>query len=438
MANILVVYVCTTHPLRASQRDHLLSFRRYATGHRCFYWNVAFRTLPWYLRRVRFDLIVYAWSFANSRLDEVHFPKYLRRVEPLKRAPGVKIALPQDEFVRMDALCDFINEFGVDHVFSVAPESEWPKLYRTVDFGKVRFSRVLTGYLDEGTIARVNHLLKSNGSRPVDIGYRSGSFAWWGRFNLLKEQLARRVQEQAERRALATDIRFGWKQFLLGDDWFRFLARCKYIPGVEGGSSILDWDGRLTAKVLAFLKTKPQASFDEIEAACFPPGKDGEIRVTALSPRHLEACLTRTCQVLIEGEYNGVLQPGTHYLELKRDFSNLDRVMEIVQQDQLRQRIVDQAYQDVVASGRYTYAHFVADVITTALSDSSSRIAESRWRIRFERTAYRWGRVADALTWIRVFSWARLRDMRDQLRRVGQLVRRMISVFGSDAQGDIS
>jgi hypothetical protein len=227
MANILVVYVCTQQPLRASQRDHLFSFRRYAAGHKCFYLNIAFHSFPAYLRLVRFDLIVFAWSFANSRFDGVHFPQYLRRLEPLRHAPGIKVVLPQDEFTHMDLLCNFINEFHVHHVFSVAPESEWPKIYRTVDFERVRFSRVLTGYLDDGTIERVGKLMKSNGTRSIDIGYRSGGVAWWGRLNLLKEQLAERIQEQAGRRGLTTDIDFGWNKFLLGDDWFRFLARCK-------------------------------------------------------------------------------------------------------------------------------------------------------------------------------------------------------------------
>ena len=53
----------------------------------------------------------------------------------------------------MDLLCDLINDLGVDYVFSVAPESEWPKLYRTVDFRRVRFE-ALTGYLDGALIEK--------------------------------------------------------------------------------------------------------------------------------------------------------------------------------------------------------------------------------------------------------------------------------------------
>lgn len=417
MANILIVYVCRQHPLRASQRDHLFSFRKYATDHRCYYLNIAFRPSPAYLHLVRFDLIVFTWSFLNSRLDKRLFPKYLRRLQPLKRMPAIKVGFPQDEFTCMDVLCDFINEFNLEFVFSVAGESEWAKIYRTVDFQRVRFFRVLTGYLDENVIRKVNELARSNGHRPVDIGYRSGTAAWWGRWNLIKQHLAERFQDEASRRGLTTDIGMGWNTFLLGDDWLRFLLRCKYIPGVEGGSSILDWDGTLSLRVRAFLESKPEADFDEIEASCFPPGKDGEIRVVALSPRHLEACVTRTCQVLVEGDYNGVLQPGKHYIELKRDFSNLDQVMNAIQRDELRKPIVERAYEDIVLSGMYTYSRFVADVIGLVLPEKRLNTRGGAWQTHFEKAVCRWARWNDCLSWVVVFTYSKARGIRDKLRQ---------------------
>ncbi len=101
-------------------------------------------------------------------------------------------------------------------------------------------------------------------------------------------------------------------------------------------------------------------SFDELEAKCFP-GRDGELALFAISPRHLEACATRTVQILVEGSYSGVLQPGVHYLELKRDLSNLDAVLETVAAEDSRE-IAERAYADIVASGRFTYRRLVEDV----------------------------------------------------------------------------
>ena len=94
----------------------------------------------------------------------------------------------------------------------------------------------------------------------------------------------------------------------------------------------------------------PADGFEEVESACFP-GRDGEIDYRAISPRHLEACATRTCQILVEGDYNGVLEPGRHYLPLRADLGNLDEVLDAVQRDDEREHLVEAAYADVVASG---------------------------------------------------------------------------------------
>ena len=92
---------------------------------------------------------------------------------------------------------------------------------------------------------------------------------------------------------------------------------------------MLDRDGSVRRCVERTSRADAGRRFEELEAACFP-GRDGELSLFALSPRHLEACATRTAQILVEGEYSGVLRPGEHYLELRRDLSNLDDVLDLV------------------------------------------------------------------------------------------------------------
>ena len=125
---------------------------------------------------------------------------------------------------------------------------------------------------------------------------------------------------------------------------------------------MLDHDGSVRACVDARRAQQPDATFAELEASCFP-GRDGELALFAISPRHLEACATRTAQILVDGEYNGILKPGEHYLELRRDLSNLDDVLDIVAGERDRaERIADRAHRDVVASGRFTFRRLVEDV----------------------------------------------------------------------------
>ena len=242
----------------------------------------------------------------------------------------MRVALPQDEFLRSDAINAVLTELGVEHVFSVAPASEWPKIYDGLDRERVGLSRVLTGYLDEQTLARTQQILGEGRERTIDIGYRTvPGKPYLGRHAILKAQIAEVIRERAEERGLRVDISTRAEDTFYGDDWYRFLASCRYTIGIEGGASILDRDGSVRACVESRLEEKPAAGFAELEAACFP-GRDGELELYAISPRHLEACATRTAQILVEGDYGGILRPDTHYSPLRRDLSNLDAVLDVV------------------------------------------------------------------------------------------------------------
>ena len=84
----------------------------------------------------------------------------------------------------------------------------------------------------------------------------------------------------------------------------------------------------------------------------------------------MESCATRTCQILVEGDYNGILKAGEHYLELKKDFSNFEEILDTIKQDDLRIQIVDRAYRDVVQSGLYSYRNFVETILRPVLPTS--------------------------------------------------------------------
>jgi hypothetical protein len=360
---ILVAYCALQWPWRKTIEDHLYSFRRYG-GADYLYVNLA---VPWlsnaYLP-LHFDAVVWHTTF----LGWVRWTPPAQRIGVMKRArrlaerAAFQVALPQDEFLGTDQVAEVIREFGIDHVFSVAPESEWPLIYEGVDRGRVGISRVLTGYLDEDTVRRVDAIVAGGAERDIDIGYRTGPpKPFLGRQAMLKTEIADVVRERALARGLRVDITTRPEDTLLGDDWYRWLARCRWTIGVEGGASVLDRNGSILACTERVAEERPGVSFEELEAACFP-GLDGKFDLRALSPRHLEACATRTAQILVEGDYNGVLTEGRHYIALKRDFSNLDQVLDDVAFESLREQLAAKAYSDVVHSQQWTYRRLVADV----------------------------------------------------------------------------
>ena len=396
MRAILVVYGLMQYPLRSTVEDHLYSFRRYSSA-RVFYANALVGPVPGWMRRIPFDAIVFHTSFLSSLRWGPQVDETLRsRVLELDHLPGVRAAMPQDEFLRSGALCQFIRDARIDVVFSVSPASEWPKLYAGVDRERVRFEPTLTGYLDERTVRRIDEIVRETPDRPTDVFYRAGAERpYLGRHGLLKTGIATAGESAAAERGLTTDISLDPGATLLGDDWFRALARSRWTLGVEGGASILDHEGAIRDATMRYVAEHPDAGYDEIEAACFP-GRDGELALFAISPRHLEACATRTGQILVEGSYSGVLEPGRHFLEVKADLSNLGDVLAEAGDESRRQALTDAAYQDIVTTGRHTYRDFIERFDAVMLAGS----AASRSPLTF--ATFSAARAYDRLSWLRV------------------------------------
>lgn len=396
MYSVLVVYAYHRFPLRPAIKSHLYCFQKSRLC-RATYVNLRYRRLGPILQQQRFDLVIFDTTFTGQRWNRERFTTVARKAMPLKEYPAPKALIPQDDFLNADQLVDFVNECAIDYVFSVWPESEWPAIYSGVR-SQTRFQRVLTGYLDPESLSRIQELAAENQDRPIDIGYRTAWQYWFGRHCRKRQQLAELVSAAAPEHDLVTNIDTGQKKEsdrLRGDDWFRYMLQCRCVLGTDGGTSILDRNGSIRACTEAYLAQHPDADFEDVERECFP-GKDGLHRLRAISPRHLEACATRTCQILLEGEYNGILLPGKHYLEIKNDYSNLHQVLKDSKRPEIRQRITDQAHQDIVASGQYLYERFVEQVLDTCLKGVPPKPVSFFQRWLFTH----WMRLCDKLSWI--------------------------------------
>lgn len=392
--NILFVYYNLHYPLRPVLAAGLEAFSLYS-GHRVFMWNAAFRRKLGFLRRVRFDLVIFSTLFLSQHWGGAkHFARVARRAQDVKQLDAVKIALPQDEFYFPDLYSQFCNELRIDAIYSVAPEETWPLIYRRLAYAP-RFYRVLTGYIDERKFRA-----RPTAGRRIDIGYRTigRPTPSYGTFGYRKWAIAERFRDACRGRPLRADISTDDRDKFVDDAWYDFLADCKYVLGVESGTSVVDHDGSVTSAIHAFLRDHPAASFEIVALACLN-GIDGKVIIRALGPRHLEACLTGTCQILIEGEYNDILRPWAHYIPVKPDFSDIEQVLDIVERDDRREEIVANAWRDIVASGRYTFRSFVTYVMETAMAGRRPR-ERSDLRRRGEALAYCWNQALDSAGWL--------------------------------------
>jgi hypothetical protein len=409
--NILMVHAYPTARLRASQLDLLWCLRRFG-NERCYYYNAALWDPPSFLcEKVHFDLVIFSYSFTDwRRLNDGMWRNLLDRGRRFIRNSRLRVLMPQDECAFTDPLNDSIEALDITNVLSVASPSEWGKIYERVDRSKVSIGRVLTGYIDPNVVQHVEAVSRrSQVERDIDLGYRSYFTPEWGTFGLYKLKLADRFARAGRQASLRMDISCEAKDFFHGDDWYRFLLRCRYTAGAESGGSLLDRTGGIAKAIRLYRKQHPAATFEEIEAACFPGGDD-TIRLRALSPRHFEACMTRTCQALVVGEYNGILQPDVHYIPIKPDLSNVEGVIEAMRDDGAMTRMVERAYDEIVRSERFGYDRLAAEILALAhnlpLTSASSGSRFDYWRAE----------ILDRMGW----SILRAGDQFGALKRLGR------------------
>jgi hypothetical protein len=414
---LLVAYASFEWPVRRTIADYLRAFEKHS-GMRCDYVNIA---TPWarqLVRRLKPELVVFTPTLLSERWNPT-WDRIVRRLEPVIGMSAHKVIAPQDEYLRPDRICEFVDRFGIDTVLSLAAPTQWPTLYGPI-LDRVHIHRVLPGYVESaGPLPTAS----SDDDRETDISYRAWrSAAWTGRHGQLKVEIGERVRLAATAIGLSTDISNSPRDVLLGEAWTRLLASSRWVLGTEGGSSLLDRDGTLRTRVDAFTARHPDASFEEIEAACFP-GLDGNLDYRAISPRHFEAAALRTGQILVRGDYNGLMIPGVHYLALEPDFTNLDEVLRAARDEGLRRQIVERAHLDLVRSGVNSYQQFVQDILTWTGMDPS---ASSRGT-KIGAAAVR---LLDRLSW----PWVGLRS-RVRRRLLLPLRRRRMALAGRAIAG---
>lgn len=366
--DVLVLYMhLTALPMRPAMASHLRFLEHGRERHRIVYLNVAGRCPPW-IRAQRWDLVVLHYSLLAARWT----PRLARIRSSLGWLPesgAAVVAMPQDEYDEAHVLDDWLVEAGVDVVFSIFSGAERDVLYPRAR-GAARFERCLTGYVDPRDVERMGgRAAIPHPQRPLDVAYRAGELpyrlGWRGQ---VKHRLAQALGPAAARAGLRADVSTAEGKILFGDDWFSLLASSRVVAGCESGASAMDPRGEVRVLEASLRAADPALSFEQF-AARMPAGWDGHA-FGAIGPRHFEAALVGSCLLLVEGHYDGLLEPEVHYLPVRSDLSDVDAACERLGDAALVQRLADRAHQALVAGGEHSYRAFarrfedvVADVV---------------------------------------------------------------------------
>ena len=310
------------------------------------------------LRGVAFDAVVLHYSLFGTHRYHLSdaFRAYVRATD------AYTVAFFQDEYINCRRRFDFINAHGVDCIYTCLEPDQFDAVYgRYTSVPTIRHT--LTGYVSEDLRQAAARLGKSDAERTIDVGYRGRPLAvYLGRGGQEKELIGRHFAELAAGSGLRLDIEGAEADRLYGDAWHRFVAECRCMLGVESGASAFDLEGEIQAEYRQFAARGVRPSLEQLESL---RRWDGAISLRTISPRHFEAAAFRVCQVLFEGRYSDVMEPMRHYIPLRKDFSNFADVLRLLRDPEVRRELTENAHRDLIASRRYDYAAFVAEMDET-------------------------------------------------------------------------
>ena len=413
--------------------NHIRCFERYSpSGHSFIYYRIMDPVTD-LIRSTPFSVIVLDTT-ALSACRYVYPRSIYARIRDewdfLGDLDAVKIAFPQDDYHRTNEIDELLFDWRVDVIYTVLPE--YSNMMYPRSSQRAVLKPALTGYVDDNSVLDAKRYARAFEHRQFDIGQRVKRHpAYGGRYSLCKSRMADRFAEAAKAsRDLCIDISTRHEDILAGDNWLSLLGNSRFVLGCEGGVSVWDPDGIFHERSMEYLNERPEATFEEVENACFP-GEDGRYVFSAVSPRLFESTMMGCSQVLIEGKYLGLLRPWEHFIPVRQDLRDVEMALEVMRDVKSAKRRADACHELLIENHSLRYSTLVSEVMEDVdrcaagrefREAGSARLMVSgrvRTMRKFHRTVCSAGRLlVDTLVPVRWQPGTR-RAIKSLLRRIG-------------------
>lgn len=263
-----------------------------------------------------------------------------------------------NEYALMDEKISFVARSGADYVCTQLPIETGRALYSGSGAKVVAMPHALNPRVYRSS---------SGAHRAMDIGFVGDLYD-----RLIGDRERTDIVEyfsrSGQKHGLHVDVRL---ERMPREEWASFLQTCNGVVGAESGTYFLQRDGRALKCAKTYVKQHRHASFDAVFDACFAaPGPT--LNGKAISSRHFEPIGTKTCQLLIEGAYNGILVADRHYIAVKRDLSNIDDAIARFKDPDYRTTITTAAYEHVMSG--HTYDCRVTELVRIAFNADAAQV----------------------------------------------------------------
>jgi hypothetical protein len=331
--------------------DHISAFEDYSNHHLWLCSNLGH--LPDRLALERFDVLIIHYSMCLLNNNYISAESKTK----ICKYKGLKVVFIQDEYRQINKMNEILQFLNIDVLFTCFPESEIEKIYFAKQLKAVSKYTNLTGYIPARLLEN-NHQAPIQ-ERPIDVGYRGRKLSYWyGELAFEKWNIVDKWFKHVAEEELKTDLSYNESDRLYGEKWIQFLSSCKTTLGVESGTSVMDFTGDLEKAIELYQLSHPTESFFEVQQK-YLLAHEGKHKLNQISPRCFEAISLKTVLVLYEGEYSGILVAGRHYIMLKKDFSNIQEVLNYIRDDDLLQEMAERTYQEIALNPEYSYKAFV-------------------------------------------------------------------------------
>lgn len=284
----------------------------------------------------------------------------------------------------------FIRETGADFVGTQLPLGAGEWLYDGTG------ARVLA--LPHAVNEQAFRRERPDAARPIDIGGRSFRYPVF-----IGDDDRNRIYdlflELGPAAGLTVDISSSAR--LARPDWAAFLNDCRATIGTEAGSWYLERDDRTALAIRDFLAARsgtrtiradgwlhaaarhlPYTAKSALKALlahtalrheALDPADEHAAEIhdrffagqphcpsysKCISSRHFDAAATGTCQILVRGRYNDILEADRHYIALDPDSASAAAAIDRFKDASLRRRIADAAWE--LVHDAHTYRHRLA------------------------------------------------------------------------------
>lgn len=329
--------------------DHVHSFKQYSQF-KVLEINTMYG-FPEFLKDYQFSIILLHYSLTGGASYPLSNPfwNYLASA-----TDSHKILFAQDENYNCGQRFRFINQYKIDWIYSVLDPKYYQEIYHAKCPSIKRVFHTLTGYVSENMLAKAKQYAKPWDKRTIDVGYRARVLPpYLGKGATEKQEIGLKFLSEAKFLNLKLDIKVNEGDRLYGDNYYKWLGNCKAILGIESGGTIFD----LEDEVWNEYWKKPR-SYAEMPPELMSKWED-KIFYRTISPRHFEATAFGCAQILYEGCYNDILLSWAHYVELKKDWSNFDKIAYLIKKNGLKSWANELRL--YLGDGRHSYQNFIEE-----------------------------------------------------------------------------